>query len=178
MNNRRVRRLQKGHRSHVPGDARDRSGVRRAGWERKAREERFVGAALRGYFRKPFGPRWALVSDAGYNKDFITAQGILDAFRDAELCATTVDDAVEGRRSFESALAEHQGRRDEQVLPMYEFTAELAALTPLPPELEQLLGAVSSSQESMDGFARVDTGVTSRAEFFSDENAQRMLAAA
>ena len=27
-----------------------------------------------------------LVGDAGYNKDFITAQGISDAFRDAELC--------------------------------------------------------------------------------------------
>ncbi len=50
------------------------------------REERFVGTAVRGYFRKPFGPGWALVGDAGYNKDFITAHGIHDAFRDAELC--------------------------------------------------------------------------------------------
>ena len=41
--------------------------------------------AVRGYFRKPYGPGWALVGDAGYNKDFITAQGIQDAFRDAEL---------------------------------------------------------------------------------------------
>jgi flavin-dependent dehydrogenase len=142
------------------------------------REERFVGAALRSYFRKPFGPGWALVGDAGYNKDFITAQGIHDAFRDAELCATAVDDALEGRRSFESALGEYQARRDEHVLPMYEFTAELAALTPPPPELEQLLGAISRSQESMDGFARVAAGVTSPAAFFSDENAERMLAAA
>jgi flavin-dependent dehydrogenase len=142
------------------------------------REERFVGAALRGYFRKPFGPGWALVGDAGYNKDFITAQGIQDAFRDAELCATAVDDALEGRRTFDSALGEYQRRRDEQALPMYKFTAELAALTPLPPEMEQLLDAVSGSQESMDGFARVAAGVTSPAEFFSDENAQRILAAA
>ncbi len=142
------------------------------------REERFVGAALRGYFRAPFGPGWALVGDAGYNKDFITAQGIHDAFRDAELCATAVDDALAGRRSFESALGEYHVRRDEHVLPMYEFTADLAALTPPPAELEQLLGAVSSSQESMDGFARVAAGVTSPAEFFSDENAQRIFAAA
>ena len=40
------------------------------------REERFVGTAVRSYFRKPFGPGWALVGDAGYNKDYITAQGI------------------------------------------------------------------------------------------------------
>jgi flavin-dependent dehydrogenase len=142
------------------------------------REERFVGTAVRGYFRAPFGPGWALVGDAGYNKDFITAQGIHDAFRDAELCAAALDEALEGRRSFEDALGEYQKRRDEQVLPMYEFTAELAALEPPPPELQQLLSAVSRSQEAMDGFARVTAGVTSPAEFFSEENAERILAAA
>ena len=142
------------------------------------REERFVGTAVRGYFRKPFGPGWALVGDAGYNKDFITAQGIHDAFRDAELCAAALDEAFEGRRSFENALGEYQMRRDEQVLPMYEFTTELAALQPPPPETHQLLSAVSRSQEAMDGFARVTAGVTSPADFFSDENAGRILAAA
>ena len=40
------------------------------------REARFAGTAVENYFRKPFGPGWALVGDAGYNKDFITAQGI------------------------------------------------------------------------------------------------------
>ena len=57
------------------------------------REAPFAGAAVPNYFRKPYGPGWALVGDAGYNKDFITAQGILDAFRDAELCATALDQA-------------------------------------------------------------------------------------
>jgi 2-polyprenyl-6-methoxyphenol hydroxylase-like FAD-dependent oxidoreductase len=142
------------------------------------REERFVGTSVRGYLRKPFGAGWALVGDAGYNKDFITAQGIHDAFRDAELCATALDEAFADGRSFESALSDYQARRDEQVLPMYEFTAELAALSPPPPELQQLLSAVSRSQEAMDAFARVSAGVTSPAEFFSDENAARILAAA
>ena len=27
------------------------------------------------FFRKPYGPGWALVGDAGYNRDFITARG-------------------------------------------------------------------------------------------------------
>ena len=142
------------------------------------REERFVGTSVRGYLRKPFGAGWALVGDAGYNKDFITAQGIHDAFRDAELCATALDEAFAGRRSFENALGDYQARRDAQVLPMYEFTAELAALGPPPPERQQLLSAVSRSQEAMDGFARVAAGVTSPAEFFSAENAERILATA
>ncbi len=142
------------------------------------REERFVGTAVRGYFREPFGPGWALVGDAGYNKDFITAQGIHDAFRDAELCAAALDETFSGARSFEEAMGEYQARRDGQVLPMYEFTAELAALAPPSPEMQQLLSAVSRSQEAMDGFARVAAGVTSPAEFFSEQSVGRILAAA
>ena len=60
------------------------------------REARFAGTAVKNYFRKPFGPGWALVGDAGYNKDFITAQGITDAFRDAELCASALDESLSG----------------------------------------------------------------------------------
>jgi flavin-dependent dehydrogenase len=36
------------------------------------REARFAGAAVPNYFRKPYGPSWALVGDAGYYLDFIT----------------------------------------------------------------------------------------------------------
>ena len=61
---------------------------------------------------------------------------------------------------------------------MYEFTAQLATLEPPPPEMQQLLGAMHGNQEAMDGFARVNAGVTSPAEFFSEENVGRILAAA
>jgi 2-polyprenyl-6-methoxyphenol hydroxylase-like FAD-dependent oxidoreductase len=146
---------------------------------RKARrEERFAGMAVPGYFRKPFGPGWALVGDAGYNKDFITAQGIQDAFRDAELCARALDEAHSGRRPFEEAMAGYQVARDEQVLPMYELTAELASLEPPPPELGLILQAAHGNQEAMDAFARVNAGVTSPREFFAEENVRRILAAA
>jgi hypothetical protein len=42
-----------------------------------------------------------------------------DAFRDAELCATALDEAFSGARSFEDAMAGYQATRDRQVLPMY-----------------------------------------------------------
>jgi flavin-dependent dehydrogenase len=142
------------------------------------REARFAGTAVENFFRKPYGPGWALVGDAGYNKDFITAQGISDAFRDAELCATALDDSLSGIRSFDVAMDEYHATRDEHVLPMFEFTCQLATLEPPPPELQQLLGAVHGNQEAMDGFARVNAGVTSPAEFFSDENVGRIFAAA
>ena len=142
------------------------------------REARFAGTAVENYFRKPFGPGWALVGDAGYNKDFITAQGISDAFRDAELCATALDESLSGARTFDDAMGEYQSTRDEHVLPMFEFTCQLATLEPPPPELQQVLGAVHGNQEAMDGFARVNAGVTSPAEFFSEENVGRIFAAA
>jgi 2-polyprenyl-6-methoxyphenol hydroxylase-like FAD-dependent oxidoreductase len=142
------------------------------------REERFVGAAVPNYFRQPYGPGWALVGDAGYIKDFITAQGIHDAFRDAELCATALDETLSGARPFDLAMRTYQYTRDEQALPMYEFTCQLATLEPPPPEMQQLLAAMRGNQAAMDGFARTTAGVVSPAEFFGTENVARIVAAA
>ena len=141
------------------------------------REAPFAGTAVPNYFRKPYGPGWALVGDAGYNKDFITAQGILDAFRDAELCATALDQSFSGARPFEDAMGEYQRTRDAQVGAMYDFTCELATLEPPPPELQQILGAVHGNQAAMDGFARVNAGTISPAEFFAPENIDAIFAA-
>jgi 2-polyprenyl-6-methoxyphenol hydroxylase-like FAD-dependent oxidoreductase len=142
------------------------------------REARFAGAAVPNYFRKPYGPGWALVGDAGYNKDFITAQGILDAFRDAELCADAVHAWLRGAQMFEEAMEAYRRSRDADAQAIYEFTCELATLEPPPPELQQLLGAMRGNQAAMDGFARVNAGTTSPAEFFAPENAGAILAAA
>ena len=142
------------------------------------REARFVGAAVPNFFRKPYGPGWALVGDAGYNKDLITAQGIHDAFRDAELCAAALDQTFTGSRPFAVAMAEYQSARDGHVLSMYEFTTQLATLEPPPPELQQVLGAVHGNRDAMDGFARVNAGVTSPTEFFSAANIGGIIAAA
>ena len=142
------------------------------------RTTRFVGQSLANFMRKPFGPGWALVGDAGYTKDFITALGISDAFRDAELCATALDETLAGARPFEEAMADYQSERDRRSLPFYELTTQLAPLEPLPHELEQLLVATQGNQEAMDQFARVGGAVMSPADFFSDENVGRILAGA
>ena len=142
------------------------------------REERFVGTPVPGYFRKPFGPGWALVGDAGYNKDFITAMGITDAFLQAEQVAMALDETFSGARPFDAAMGDYQSARDTWAFPMYEFTSQLATQDPPPPELVQLLGAMHGNQDAMDGFARVNAGVTSPAEFFSHENVGRIFAAA
>ena len=78
-------------------------------------------AGLRGYVRRSHGPGWALVGDAGYFKDPITAHGISDALRDAELLARAV---LEGS---DAALDRYEAQRDELSLPLFEISSELAS---------------------------------------------------
>jgi 2-polyprenyl-6-methoxyphenol hydroxylase-like FAD-dependent oxidoreductase len=139
------------------------------------REDRFTGAAVANYVRQPYGPGWALVGDAGCNKDPITAQGISDAFRDAELLTAALGDAFEGRRSYDEALGAYQRTRDAHVLPMYEFTTQLAALAPPPPELQQLLAAVQGNEEAMDAFVSVVAATMSPVDFFDPEHIDRIM---
>jgi len=139
------------------------------------RETRFSGAVTPNFFCKPFGPGWALVGDAGYLKDPITAQGILDAFRDAERCASAVDESLSGRRDFDAAMGDYQRDRDSAALPMYDFTCMLAAMEPPPPELQRLLGAIHGHQDAMDAFVRVNAGTMSPAEFFAPQHVQSLL---
>jgi 2-polyprenyl-6-methoxyphenol hydroxylase-like FAD-dependent oxidoreductase len=140
------------------------------------RAERFIGASVPNFFHKPFGPGWALVGDAGYTRDFITAQGISDAFRDAELCARAIGEWLSGTRAYDEAMGAYQAARDERVTPMYDFTLQFAAMQPPPPETQALFGAIHGNREAMDGFARVFSGVTSPADFFSPANVERIFA--
>src|SRR6266542_4199608 len=87
------------------------------------RAERFRGSPdLPNFFRRPYGPGWALVGDAGLVMDPITGQGISDAFRDAELLAEAVGAGLGGGEPLARALAGYQRQRDSAVLPMYEHT--------------------------------------------------------
>jgi 2-polyprenyl-6-methoxyphenol hydroxylase-like FAD-dependent oxidoreductase len=142
---------------------------------RATRESRFTGAAVPNYFRRPYGSGWALVGDAGYNRDFITGQGMTDAFHDAELCVQAIDRALWGRQPFEAAMASYQQRRDARVKSMYDYTCQLATLEPPPPEMQRLFAAIHGNRDAMDGFARMNAGTISPAEFFAPENVARIL---
>jgi 2-polyprenyl-6-methoxyphenol hydroxylase-like FAD-dependent oxidoreductase len=136
-----------------------------------------AGAALPNFFRKPYGPGWALVGDAGYNKDPITAQGISDAFIDAERCVSAIDQAFNGTQPFDEAMRQYQKSRDEHALPMYEFTCQLASLQPPPPEVQQLFAALPGNVKAMNRFAQMNAGTLSPAEFMSPESIGEIMAA-
>jgi 2-polyprenyl-6-methoxyphenol hydroxylase-like FAD-dependent oxidoreductase len=141
------------------------------------RVERFTGGSVANYFRKPFGQGWALVGDAGYNKDPITAQGISDAFHDAELCSEALHRAFVGECPFDEVMLGFQQARDEHNMGMYELTTQLATLQPPPPELAQVLAAVSTDDAAMADFVSVVAGTVSPMAFFDPANIGRIMGA-
>ena len=89
-------------------------------------------AGQTGFFRQAWGPGWALVGDAGYFKDPLTAHGITDALRDAELLARAV------QAGTDTALDEYQAIRDTLSLPLFEITDEIASYAWSIPRLQSL----------------------------------------
>jgi 2-polyprenyl-6-methoxyphenol hydroxylase-like FAD-dependent oxidoreductase len=84
-----------------------------------ATEPLSVFSGRRGFIRQACGPGWALVGDAGYFKDPITAHGITDALRDAELLANAAS---------AGALEQYQAVRDALSHRLFETTDAIAGL--------------------------------------------------
>ena len=92
--------------------------------------------------RQAFGPGWALVGDAGYHRDPITGYGLSDAYRDAELLATALDQVLCGERDELGALAGYQRCRDVASQEIFDLTCALADYPAVPEfiELQKELG--------------------------------------
>jgi flavin-dependent dehydrogenase len=147
-------------------------------WERiqaGKRESRYVGGAIPSHVRKPFGPGWALVGDAGYQKDPCTASGITDAFGSAEWLAEAIDAGLSGRQPMEEALAAYEQTRNNAELPYFDLTTQLAALEPPPPEVQQLLEALRDNPEQRSRFFGMLAHTVPVTEFFSPENMQAIF---
>lgn len=81
-----------------------------------------------GLLRRPWGPGWALVGDAGSWKDPISAHGLTDALRDAELLARAVTaDLAEDRRN-PWAYQAYERIRNHLTVPILRGSDEIAAM--------------------------------------------------
>jgi flavin-dependent dehydrogenase len=141
------------------------------------RAERFYGTAdVPNFLRRPHGPGWALVGDAGCHKDPYLALGVGDALRDAELLADAVDEGLSGRRHLDDALADYERRRNEAMLGEYHQNLQMARFEPLPKELMQIRAAVRGDQEATNQFFMAREGMIPRETFFNPENLQRIMA--
>jgi 2-polyprenyl-6-methoxyphenol hydroxylase-like FAD-dependent oxidoreductase len=74
---------------------------------------------LQGYFRKPFGPGWALAGDAGLCPHPAIAHGMTDALRSAELLHQYTEQAWTAGQQAEDCLESYQQTRDAESTPWY-----------------------------------------------------------
>jgi flavin-dependent dehydrogenase len=143
------------------------------------REEPFRGTGdLPNFFRRPYGPGWALVGDAGYHKDPYLAFGITDAFHGAGLLAGAIDAGFAGCQPLAEALASYEQQRNAAVMALYQLNLRLARLEPPAPEQLRLRAALRGNQADTDRYLGVTAGTVPVQEFFAPENIQRIIAAA
>jgi flavin-dependent dehydrogenase len=142
------------------------------------RAERFSGATdLPNFYRKPFGPGWALAGDAGLHKDPLLALGICDALRDAELLATALADALSGARPMQDAMVDYELRRNEASAAEYQDNIAAARFPPPRQEALGLRAAVRDQPQDATRFIKALMGMTERTAFFNPENLQRVMGA-
>ena len=110
-----------------------------------------------GFLRRAWGPGWALVGDAGYWKDPLTAHGLTDALRDAELLSRAVVAWSSGEMSEHDALRGYQATRDRLSLPLFRITDEIAAQRWTDATIGELLIQLSAAMaEEVDTLAALD----------------------
>ena len=109
-----------------------------------------------GHVRQSWGPGWALVGDAGYWKDPLSAHGLTDALRDAELLARAVVAGLDDGDRGAAELAGYQATRDRLSMPLFDTTEAIAgygwdvdAITAL---LLQLSSAMTDEVEAVAAF--------------------------
>lgn len=78
-----------------------------------------------GFLRRPIGPGWALVGDAGYFRDPLAAHGISDALRDAELLAGAAVRAL--AEDDDGALEAYPQGRDGPAADFLDLTDRIAS---------------------------------------------------
>jgi flavin-dependent dehydrogenase len=77
------------------------------------------------FARRPWGPGWALVGDAGQFLDPLSTHGMTDALRDAQLLSLAVAAMLRGEPEA-AALAAYHARRDQIARPMFSAVDRLA----------------------------------------------------
>jgi 2-polyprenyl-6-methoxyphenol hydroxylase-like FAD-dependent oxidoreductase len=91
-----------------------------------------------GFIKRGTGTGWALVGDAGYFKDPLTAHGITDALRDAELLARAITQGTT------AALADYETTRHDLSRRLFEVTDVIASFGWSDAEVQSLHRAFSA----------------------------------
>ena len=83
------------------------------------------------------------MGDAGFTKDPISAHGISDALRDAELCARAVDRSLRSPEQTTESMTTYETIRDSLSLRMFEESRQLARFEWTPEEASRRMRVIS-----------------------------------
>ncbi|HMH94277.1 MAG TPA: FAD-dependent monooxygenase [Streptosporangiaceae bacterium] len=141
----------------------------------------------------PHGPGWALAGDAGLVLDPISAHGISNALRDAELLARAVVDGLggsgggpgggpgglgDGPGGLGAALAGYHRQRDAAARPMFELTARTARLGPVSRAERLLYGSLAGRPAEISRFFGALSGTEPLRPYLGLGNLTRVIAGA
>lgn len=101
-----------------------------------------------GHLRRPWGPGWALVGDAGSWKDPISAHGLTDALRDAELLARAAVPALADEREAVGTYREYELIRNRLTVPILRDSDEIAAMAWDDERIAQLLKSLNTAMNA------------------------------
>jgi 2-polyprenyl-6-methoxyphenol hydroxylase-like FAD-dependent oxidoreductase len=126
-----------------------------------------IGGAvdLSMYKRKPYGPGWALVGDAGYHLDPLAARGTTAAVASADLLARAITSSLGGQQPESVAFAEYHAARDADLAGEWDTT--YGAIMRPPPTERDLREAqfLASRPDLVEHHIEVLRGLRDGAEF-------------
>ncbi|MFP6709282.1 MAG: FAD-dependent monooxygenase [Alphaproteobacteria bacterium] len=108
-----------------------------------------------GHLRQCHGAGWALVGDAAYFKDPLTAHGITDAFRDSEILSRAM---IAG---WEQAFADYQEERDRLSRTLFDVTDVINSFQSSMDQVKthhgHLSDAMKAETDHIAGFTKLKT---------------------
>jgi flavin-dependent dehydrogenase len=119
------------------------------------------------YFRKAFGPGWALVGDAVNHKDSITARGITEAFVQAQSLTGHIGEGLHDDAALQDALRRYEDDLDGNALSHYQGALNVAELKP--EGRAELLRKLVGHQELIDRYFSTLSGACSLDDFYNTE---------
>lgn len=143
-----------------------------------SRDDEWLSGAIAAFCRQAAGPGWCLVGDAGVTMDPITAAGISNALRDADLAAALIHKGLQAGHSLDDSLATYQARRDAVSVPLLQFAQEMAKLAPPTEDVFKLFMALASNQAQIDNYYGVFGQTVTPMAFFDPANMAQIFAAA
>ncbi|MFI6875833.1 NAD(P)/FAD-dependent oxidoreductase [Streptomyces sp. NPDC050400] len=119
------------------------------------------------YFRKAYGPGWALVGDAVNHKDSITARGITEAFVQAQSLTDHIGDRLHDDAALRTALRRYENDLGGEALNHYQGALNVAELKP--EGRAEMLQKLVGHQELIDRYFSTLSGACSIDDFYNDE---------